>query len=319
MALPNTGLESVTHDLILDQMTEGVFTNSAFLKRVREKQEMEDGGLTIKAPLMVVDDTGSTGKFYTPRAELSLDEYDGISASKHDWKRIEESIVIYKADIADNGGRLAVLKWAAKKVQLGERAMRQRITKGLLSDGTVATGALSADQFVGLQKIIAASGSYGSIDPADLATWVSFVDDNGGTLRALTQAIADKAYDQANEGEDGPTLGLLDKNVFTKFKGFLTSTQRTTREDSLGHLGHKGVNIVYNGIDHIVENQMPANTIFYVDEERAKLHVQKDNNMRVQLISDLETKDAQLHRIFLYAEYVSDERKYHSRINDITV
>ena len=317
--LPNTGIEATTHNLIKAKMTEGVFTNSALLKRVREKQEIEDGGKKIIASLMVVDDTGTTGKFYSSRDELSLDEYDGISASEHNWKFIEESIVIYKTDIALNGGRLGVLKWAAKKVQLGERAMRQRLTKGILSDGTNTTGALSDKQFIGLQAIIAASGTYGQIAPADLATWVSFVDDNSGVNRAITKAIADGAYDEANEGEDGPTLGIFDKNVFTQFKGLLTAQQRTTRDSSMDGFGHKGTALVYNGIDHIVENQMPANTIFYIDEERAKLHVQKDNNMRVQLISDLETKDAQLHRIFLYAEYVSDERKFHSRINDITV
>ena len=153
----------------------------------------------------------------------------------------------------------------------------------------------------------------------DLATWVSYVDDNSGVDRTLTKAIVDKAYDQANEGEDGPSLGIMDKSVFTKFKGLLTAQQRVGAESSFNGMGHKGIELMYNGINHILENQMPAKTLFYVDENTVKFHVQKDNNMRIQQVQSLENKDAQLHRVFLYAAVVGKERKYSSRVNDIDI
>lgn len=320
MAFTYGQVTAITHDLIKDKLTDGVFKSNAFLARLREKQMLEEGGNKIICPLLAVDDTGTTGEFYSPRNVLSLNEYDGISASEHDWKYINESVVIYKADIAKNAGKLGVLKLIDSKVRQAEMAMKQRMVKGALSDGTVSTGALDADQFIGLQAIIASSGSYGGIAPADLATWVSYVDDNGGSLRALTQAIVDKAYDQAaEEGIGAPTLGLMDKSVFTKFKGLLTGIQRTTRESTLNGLGHKGQSIVYNGIDYLIENNMPASTLFHVDENHFKLHVHRDHNMRRQSIKDLETMDALLERIFLYGAVIASERKFHSRVNDITV
>lgn len=320
MAFSYNQVTAITHDCIKEKMTEGVFKSNEFLKRLRKNQELEEGGNKIIAPLMVEDDTGTTGEFYSPRDVLSLDEYDGISASEHDWKYIHESVVIYKADLAKNSGKMGVLKLIDKKVRQAELAMRQRLVKGALSDGTSATGALSAKQFVGLQAIIKASGSYGGISPTDLATWVSYVDDNSGTPRALTQAIADKAYDQTvEEGIGGASLGLMDKSVFTKFKGLLTGIQRTTRENSLDGLGHKGQVLVYNGIDHMIENNMPAQSLYYIDEDHFKLHVHRDHNMRRQSIKDLETADALLERIFLYGNTVASERKFHSKVEDITV
>lgn len=320
MALTYTQVTAITHDLIKEELTEGVFTSNAVLNRMRGKQVLEDGGNKIICPLFSVDDTGSTGAFYSSRDNLSLAEYDGISASEHDWKQQYESVVIYKLDIAKNAGKAGALKLINSKVKGAEMAFSQRCIKGILSDGTVSTGALDADQFVGLQAIIAASGTYGGIAPADLATWVSYVDDNSGVNRSLIQAILDKALDQATEqGRGGPTLGIMDKSVFSKFKGLLTGQQRVTREDTVSGQGHKGQVIVYNGIDHMIENQMPSNTLFYIDEESAKLHVHRDHNMRRQSISDLETADALLERIFLYAAFVASERKYHSRINDISV
>lgn len=320
MAFTYAQVEAITHDLIKDKMTDGVFASDAFLKRIREKQELEDGGNVIRLPLYSVDENSSVGGFYSPRDALSLNEYDAFTDSSHDWKYLEESCVIYNADIAKNGGDLGVLKLIKEKVMFAEAAMREKMKRGIVSDGTASTGMLTTKQYVGLDAIIASSGSYGGIASTDLATWVSYVDDNSGVNRALTQAIVDKAFDQTNEeGKGGATLGLMDKNVFSKFKGLLTGIQRTTRESTLDGLGHKGTMIVYNGIDHLIENNMPANTLFYVDERHAKLHVQKDNDMRIQKIADLETADAQLHRIFLYSAYVASERKFHSRVNDITV
>lgn len=323
MALTYTQVTAITHDLIKDKLTEGVFTSNKMLSRLRSKQVIEDGGNQIICPLFSVDDTGSTGAFYSSRDNLSLAEYDGISASVHDWKQIYESVVIYKLDVAKNSGKAGALKLISSKVKQAEMAMAQRMIKGVLSDGSATTGANDADQFIGLQKIIddgSNFASYGGINFADLATWVSYMDDNSGVNRSLTQAILDKALDQATEeGRGGPTVGVMDKSVFSKFKGLLTGQQRVTRADTVSGQGHKGQVIVYNGIDHMIENQMPANTLFYIDEEHFKLHVHRDHNMRRQSIQDLETADALLERIFLYGNVIASERKYHSRINDITV
>lgn len=320
MALPFSQLDALGTKLIKEKASFGIFNSNEVAKRMRAKQEIEDGGNTITCPLAVVDDAGTTGGFYSPRDTLSLDEYDGFSASQHDWKFLQESVVLYKADIAKNSGKTGAVKLLASKVKLAEMAMAQRIIKGILSDGTVSTGALSAEQFVGLQAVIASSGSYGGISSTDLASWVSYVDDNSGSNRTLTQAILDKGFDQTiEEGLGGATMGLCDKNVFTKVKGLFTGIQRTTRESTLNGLGHKGTVLVYNGIDYIVENNMPANTLFHVDERHFKLHVHKDNNMRIQEESNLETADAMLKRIFLYGNTIASERKFHSRINDITV
>lgn len=314
MAFSYNQVQAITHDLIKDKMTHGVFNSSMFTKRMKEKAELEDGGNKVILPLMTKDDTGTTGGHYKRADVLSLQEYDGISASAHDWVYLYQSIVIYKSDIAKNAGRLGVLKLVDQKVRQGELAMNQALIKSVIS-GTAAN-----DQSVGLDSVIASSGSYGSISSTDLATWVSDVDDNSGVNRTLTQAILDGSYDATVEaGILEATCGICDKNVFTKVKGLFTGIQRTMRENTLDGLGHKGTVLVYNGIDYIVENNMPANTLFHVDENNFKLHIHKDHNMRRQSISDLETADALLERIFLYYVSAAQERKGLSRINDISV
>lgn len=313
MAFTYDQVTAITHDLIKDKMTEGVFNSNMFTKRLREKQEMEEGGNQILLPLMTKDDTGTTGAHYERSEALSLDEYDGFSASLHNWKYLHESVVIYKTDLAKNAGKLGVLKLIDKKVRQAELAMAQRLIKAVISGDGVK-------EPVGLNTVIAASGSYGGISSVDLSSWVSDVDDNGGVDRTLTQEILDGSYDAAVEaGIGGPTVGIMRKEVFTKVKNLFTGIQRTLRENTLDGLGHKGTVLVYNGIDYVVENNMVAKTLFHIDENAFKLHVHQDHNMRRQSIKDLETADALLERMFLYYASAAAERKFLSRINDIDI
>lgn len=325
MSFTHDQLTAITFDLIVKKMSDGVFTGDMFLNRFWQKKEIFDGGLTIRCPLFSADENDSIGGYYSPRDALSLNEVDVMTDSIHNLKYLYESIVLYQADIAKNSGKAGQLSLVKNRVMHGEASMREKIKRGIFSDGTSATGMLSANQLTGLQAIVAASGTYASIAPADLASWVSTVDDNSGTGRALTQTLVDGSFDATVEGEKGgATLGVFNKSVQTKFKGLLTGFQRTTRDSSVSGLGHKGTSLVYNGIDYMVENNTENTSggdgkIYHLDERHLKLYVHKDNNMRVQKIDALETKDAMLHRIFLYAEIVGDQRKYHSLLTDLNI
>lgn len=317
MALSYNELGAMANKLILADVTDGKFFNDQFLNRLLSNKVTEPGGDGIKAPRFSVDETGTTGGFYSPRDALSLADYQGITASEHVWKYLQESLVIYHADIASQANDAKRVSMVDAKYRQMKMALNERIKKGVLSDGTASTGELTTKQYVGLQAIISATDTYGGIAVADDAAWASFEDLSIGTL---TLPILDALYDQANEGDKGaPTLALLDKNVFTKVKGLLQSYQRVMAESSLDKFGHKGVKLVYNGVDHLVENNMPAQQIFYIDEKHCKLHVQKDNFMRTEYKANLETADAQLNRIFLYSALVATERKYHSKGTGITV
>lgn len=321
MALPYNEVPAITDKGIEKMLADGVFTTGTVVRRFYDKRKKRDGGEKVVLPIMSADDTeAASGGFYDPRDALSLQDYEGLTASEHDWKYVYANCVIYKPDVAKNGGRFGVLSLIESKLLQTKKILNQRNIKAIMSDGTSATGTLSSKQYVGLDAIIASSGTYGSIAVADLAQWSSFVDDNGGSNRALTQALLDKNYDQAVEaGIGGPTMGVSGKAVFTKIKGLLTPQQRTLRESSVDGQGHKGQVLVYNGIDYLIENSgVPANTLFHVDEEKTCLFVQKDNDMRKQKISDLETADAEANRIFMYACFASSDRRFNSRLNDIT-
>lgn len=319
MDLPYDQIQAITHDAIEEMIAAGIFTGHAYLNRVMSKAKEIDGGNQLLLPLMTVDDTGSTGGFYSPRDNLSLEEYDGLSSSVHAWKYLYESCVIYKADIAKNQSSAGVKSIIVAKTEQMKKAMKQRFLKALLSDGTNATGSLSNDQFIGLDAIIDSTTTYASIAPADVPHFVSFVDSNSGTPRALTREIWNNGIDEATEeGVGRPSVGLMRSGVFTKARGLLEANERIMAGDSVDGFGHAGQALRYSGVDFLMENQCPANTIWGYDEEYIKMYYLKGQNMRMQSIQDLETADAQLDRVFFYGAFAARERKFAFAIEDIT-
>jgi len=310
-------LQAITHDLIKDKLTMGVFNSDYLLQRFRERQELEDGGDRIKCPLAIIDETGTPGGFYSKGSALSLQTVEHLSASFHSWRQVEEPVVVDKLDIAKNASKHGQLKLVAGKVQVAKGAMAQRMLKGILSDGSATSQNNDTDQFDGFDSFVQSSGSYGGISSTDLSTWAATVTAAGGVL---TKALLDASFDATfYAGQGGATMGATTVGVFTAIKGLLQGNQRTQNEiNSLSGAGNKGQSLVYNGIDYFTSQDITAQQLYHIDEGHTKLHVHKDHNMRVQSIKDLETVDAILERIFLYGNIACSELKYNSTLTGIT-
>lgn len=321
MAFTYTQITALANKLILDKLDPGIFSAESICKDAREKQMLEDGGTSITCPIITVDDTGSVGGHYESGDALSLQAVDVISSAEVQWRHVYESMVVTKPDLAKAGDserrQINLLTGKLKAMQL---AFKQRITKSLLSDGSADGTATNGARFNGLEDLIQSSAStYAGIASADLASWLAVSDSNSGVNRSLTLAIFDGVQAQCIEGDiQGPTHAYCRAQVFAQFKGLLNTYQRTAAEESLSGFGHKGSRLAYAGLNVCVENQVSGNLMYLVDMENWRLHVQKDNNMRKQSIKDLETQDALVERVFLYANAISGSRRAHGRIEDIS-
>jgi hypothetical protein len=296
-----------------------IFKNHAYLERLKKKEGSFTG--TQKTfPFNYVDDTATTGSFYTGAEALSLDLYDPYSELAFELKEIQESLVISHLDLAKNTGKEARLNLLEQRLKSMEMAMRQRMVKGIFSDGTAATGALTTKQFVGMQAFLKSSSvNYGGVTDTDVPSHVATVSSNSGTLRALTTALIQSVIGGASEGENKPSLGIMRQNVADQFLELIKPHQRTTRDSNLSGLGHAGNTLVYSGIDHIVDNLAPATSIVYLNEEFVKLHSHPDYNMKVVGKEDLETMDAILKRLFYKGVYCCNVLRYQGWLKDITV
>lgn len=298
---------------------DAIFKNHAYLDRLNKKKGTYSGE-KMTFPFNYMDDEDTNGKFYKGGANLSLDMYDPFTELSFELIEIEETLVITNRDLAQNSGKEARLKLVEQRLKMIEQAMRQRFTKGLFSDGTVATGALSADQFPGqLAFLKDAAVNYGNITSADIAVHVAYVNDNAGVDRALTTALHQNALGGASEGNKKPTVGIMRQNVMDSFIELIKPAQRTTRESTLNGLGHEGNTLVYAGVDHIVDNLSIAKAISFLNEEHAKLYVHPEWDMVRKSWDKLENIDAIMERLFWKGVYAADVLRYHSLLKDLQV
>ncbi len=229
-------------------------------------------------------------------------------------------LTITKRDLAKNSGKEARLKLIEQRLKSTKMAMSERMTKGIFSDGTAATGAMTVDQFVGMQAFLLNSGvNYGGVLSSDVAAHVAYVSSNSGTARALTTALDQLVLGGATEGNMKPTLRIMRQNVMDQFVELLKPYQRTTRETSLDGLGHGKNTLVYSGVDSIIDNLSPAQSIVYLNEEFVKLYAHPEFDMVTMEKDGLETKDAVLNRIFFKGLYACNALRYQGFLKDIQV
>lgn len=296
-----------------------VFKNNAYLERLRAKQGVYSGEkLSFPFNYKASDDTN--GSFYVGGATLNTNEYDPYSELTFDLKEVQETLVITKRDLARNSGKEARLKLIEQRLKSMKQAMSERMTKGIFSDGTAATGAMTVDQFIGIQAFLLNSGvNYGGVLSSDVAAHVAYVSSNSGVARALTTALDQLVLGGATEGNMKPTLRIMRQNVMDQFVELLKPYQRTTREDNLDGLGHGKNTLVYSGVDSIIDNLAPAQSIAYINEEFVKLYVHPEFDMVVMEKDGLETKDAILNRVFLKGVFACNALRYQGFLKDIQV
>ena len=296
-----------------------IFKNHALLNRLKSKEGSFTG--TQKTfPFNYVDDTGTTGSFYTGAEALTLDMYDPYSELAFELKEVQETLVISHLDLAKNVGKEARLNLLDQRLKSMETAMRQRFTKGIFSDGTAATGALTTKQFVGIQAFLKSSAvNYGGVTDTDVPVHVAYVNSNASVLRALTTALIQDVIGGASEGEEKPSIGIMRQNVMNQFIELIKPHQRTTRESSLNGLGHADNTLVYSGVDHIIDNLAPANSISYLNEKFVRLYAHPEYNMKVVKKDDLETMDAILQRLFYKGAFACNVLRYQGWLKDVIV
>lgn len=309
-ALATKGIDGMVRD--------SIFEDNSYLKRLKAKQGVWAGN-QMSFPFNYYNSSQTNGKFYTGAESLSLDIYDPITELSFDLKEIEETLVISGRDVALVSGKQAAVNLVEARLKGIKQAMAERMTNGIYSDGTAATGELTTAQFVGQRAFLLSSGvNYGNLLSSDVSTHVAYVASNSGTNRAITTALHQEVLGGASVGEEKPTLAIMRQGVMNNFIELLKPHQRTTRDSNLNGLGHDGNTLVYSGVDHIVDELCIANSIVFLNEKYVRLYVHPDWDMKHISKDSLETMDATMNRLHWKGAYICSALRYQGKLADIT-
>lgn len=296
---------------------DAIFKNNAYLARLKAKQGSYSGE-KLTFPFNFKNSADTTGKFYVGAENLEGDFYDPITELSFDLIEIEETLRITSRDLARNSGKEARLKLIDQRLKIAEMAMRERFTKGIFSDGTASTGAETTAQFPGVRAFLKSSAvNYGGVTNTDVSVHVAYVADNSSVNRALTTALHQAALGGCSEGEEKPSLVIMKQGVMNAFIELLKPHQRTVKSD-LDGLGHGKNTINYSGLDHIVDNLAPANSMIFLNEKHVRLYSHPEYDMKRESWDKLESVDAIQERIFWKGVYACDVLRFQGWLKDLT-
>jgi hypothetical protein len=194
--------------------------------------------------------------------------------------------------------------------------------------GSGGTGA-AQKEITGLAAQVNNSGALWNIDPANVASWVSYVDANGGTNRPVTEAMFLKAAQEVNinSGEE-INLWVTTAGVTRSYGALLTSLKRFNDPLQL-HGGYAGLdmsninqgNTGSNSVAMVFDKDCQSNTAWGLTTRRFQWYKMSDWEFMEEdgaVLSRVANTDAYEGTLFLYAELATDGRNAHAKVADLT-
>ncbi len=235
--------------------------------------QIEAGGREVVMPLEYGNST-AVGTF-SGTSTVSNPYQEGIDAATYDWVNYFGGVSISKDDELKNNGEFAIKKLIKAKIRQSERSLKEKIELDL------HTGAGGTSAVVGMQSLIAATGTVGDINGTTETFWRSYVEATGG---ALTVAyIRDMVNDIDSLPGDSVSLIELPVALHAKYESLLTATLQynTTTTKEMKRLGDAGfATLGFRGIPVVYNRFVPAGEVYAISSA-LKLIQHKDANFDV--------------------------------------
>lgn len=191
-------------------------------------------------------------------------------------------------------------------------------------------GADGQFEVTGLQSIVDDTANIQTITTSSVPVWKSLVFDNGGTNRALSENLVNRAI-QDTEIESGEQIKLLLSNapVNRAAASLLTATRRNVDNVALeaGYSGIKwtalaeGMRQSGGDVALVWDQDAKENTLFGICTDKLVQYVGSDWDWMDQdgaVLSRVGNQDAYEATLFKYHEVATTKRNAHFRIDDIS-
>jgi rhodanese-related sulfurtransferase len=173
-------------------------------------------------------------------------------------------------------------------------------------------------EMMGFNGIFSTSKVLQGINPSSAAYWKANILANGGTPRAISEALLQTALDTTDQLSDGKVTALYTSyGVRRAYQALLTTSKRYTNPKQLKG-GYEALD--YNGLPFIVDKDAPAGAIWCPDENELSIFRLADFDWMEEdgaILHRAANKDAYEAVMFAYMELGTSMRNAQTKIEDI--
>ena len=181
-------------------------------------------------------------------------------------------------------------------------------------------------ELTGLAAIVSDSGTLYNIDPTTEPEWKASVSANGGTPRALSEALMIRMTDDIRTKGGSTTLILQSLGVRRAYFNLLSQLRQTVNtQEFTGGFSGLAFTTDRGEIPVVADTDAPLNTQWFINEDAVTYYrdeewhfLDKDGSMWKQVRDSNGDYDAYYARMVEYHELGTDRRNSHGVIRDIT-
>jgi hypothetical protein len=270
----------------------------------------EDGGLTIRRPLMFdLNDTVSSYDGYDP---IDVTPQDGFGYAEYSWKQYAGSVTIDGRTEALNEGSARIIAILEAKMEQLRVSTQQAWDLMLWGDGT----GNGSKNFLGLQAIIGNTGVLGGIDSATETWWQSRVVASAISL-ATTAGIKalNSVLNSLKIVSSRPDFEFTTQANFESYEALavpnITFTDMSMAELGFEAVSHKGSQLMYH-------DNVPTNRWYFINSDHLEF-VQKDNRwLKLLPFRQPVNQDAKTALVVSMGNLITDQRRAHGVCTNVT-
>tara|TARA_R110001606_G_scaffold37093_1_gene105394 strand:+ start:2073 stop:3293 length:1221 start_codon:yes stop_codon:yes gene_type:complete len=181
-------------------------------------------------------------------------------------------------------------------------------------------------ELTGLAAIVSDSGTLYNIDPSVEPEWKANVDSNGGTNRALSEALMIGMTDDIRTKGGSTSLILQSLGVRRAYFNLLSQLRQTVNtQEFTGGFSGLAFTTDRGEIPVVADVDAPLNKQWYINEDALTYYrdedwhfIDRDGSMWKQVSDSNGDYDAYYARMVEYHELATDRRNTHGLVSDIT-
>lgn len=195
------------------RITDNVYNDVIVLKLASQagNKKTIDGGLSIVEP--VIKAKQDDGGFYLGADVLNNTQGNDTGLVEFRWQNAYEPISITRDEERQNSGDMhKIIDLVGTKIQLAERAIKDRI------DQALTTPVAQANNLIDLETLVN-TGTLGTIDGGADTFWQATVTASGNFAAQGLTDMTTATYAVSSSSEvDNPTVYITNKTIFQKFE-----------------------------------------------------------------------------------------------------
>lgn len=264
-------------------------------------------------------------QFYGPgtgvRATVTADAANTVTVDTVQYLEVDMMIDIYAADLTTvqaSNRMITAINTSTKVVTYNGADVSATTGAGSV---VVRTGNINREM-TGIGAIVKDTGTLYNVDPTVVPLWKSVVNANGGTPRALTEALMIKVVDDVRTNGGETTVGFCNLGVRRAYFNLLKTDRRYVNTEKFeGGFSGLAFTTDKGDVPIVTDIDAPPAKLFFLNEKSIKLYREADwswmdyDGSNFQRVTGFDAYEATM---FMYCEMGTHRRNSHGLLSDIT-